>query len=96
MGMKKDIYPVKLTILITAISSSLLLFSSFNQTAYAGSSPFLNYENPDYNIKMQYPANWEVVETDLSLDEVVEFRINSASVHVFVTPTCMEFFHFPK
>ena len=89
MSMKNDIQLVRIAISIAIIS--LLLVPSFNKPVDSQSdSSFLNYVNPDYSIKMQYPVNWEVVETDLHPNEAVRFRINSAAVQVFVTPTTID------
>jgi hypothetical protein len=61
----------------TAISSALLFLPLwFNQNTYAqtnSSSIFREYTNPDYHVKLQYPANWTVQEVGLTPEQVVFF-----------------------
>jgi hypothetical protein len=41
-----------------------------------GSTEFLTYENPDYNIRMEYPANWTKSEMNLNPYEVAFYRLH--------------------
>jgi hypothetical protein len=60
----------KISISIFAVSVSLLINSSYAQPI----DNFLNYSNNQKKFSIQYPADWEVKETDLIDDEaVVEF-----------------------
>ena len=38
-----------------------------------GSNGFLTYENPDYNIRMEYPTNWNKSEINLTPHQVAFF-----------------------
>jgi len=64
---------------LATISILLLTFSSV-----FGQQGFLLYENPDYNIKIQYPANWTKHEDNLPAQSPVYFT--TPTQYSFQTP----------
>jgi hypothetical protein len=43
----------------------IITVNSSNVFASAGSSSFLTYENPDYNVRIEVPSNWSAEEKNL-------------------------------
>jgi hypothetical protein len=43
----------------------IITVNSSNVFASAGSSSFLTYENPDYNVRIEVPSNWTAEEKNL-------------------------------
>jgi hypothetical protein len=46
---------------------------------FAQENEFLTYENPDYNVKIEYPSNWIAEETDLEPKQVVRLNPDNFS-----------------
>jgi len=62
---------------LAIISSSLLINVPHELVAKKSKKlktvPFLQYENPDYKIAIQYPSNWKISEENLRSHQVVVF-----------------------
>src|ERR687896_520683 len=52
---------------------SLLVFCLLSVTSWAQTSQFLTYENPDFNIRIQYPNDWTKFEENLNRYQIVAF-----------------------
>lgn len=65
--------------LIVPIGLALLMLVSQTNSSYAQStnqqsiSGFKVYENPDYNIVIQYPRSWQKTEDELPANTIVKF-----------------------
>jgi hypothetical protein len=57
---------------------TLLFFSIFDYDLVLGQGQFLTYENPDYNISIQYPNNWIPSEENLAPHQVVSISAPEA------------------
>jgi hypothetical protein len=53
-------------------------------------STFLKYQNPDFEIKMQYPSNWTKQEDNLALHTIVGFSLIHQDVYDFTNTTLAE------
>jgi hypothetical protein len=53
-------------------------------------SAFLAYQNPDFEIKMQYPSNWTKQEDNLALHTIVGFSLIHQDVYDFTNTTLAE------
>ncbi len=65
-------------------------------TGSSGAAPniknitILTYENPDFGIKMQYPANWIKLEDNLLLHTLAAFQLIQENVYDFTNTTLAE------
>ena len=69
-GNKIMIIPVGLALVMLFSQINLSHAQSTNQQTITG---FKIYENPDYNIQIQYPRSWEKSEQDLPANTIVSF-----------------------
>jgi eukaryotic-like serine/threonine-protein kinase len=53
-------------------------------------STFLTYQNPDFEIKMQYPSNWTKQEDNLALHTIVVFSLIHQDIYDFTNTTLAE------
>ena len=53
-------------------------------------STFLTYQNPDFQIKMQYPSNWTKQEDNLALHTIVGFSLIHQDIYDFTNTTLAE------
>jgi hypothetical protein len=53
-------------------------------------STFLKYQNPDFEIKMQYPSNWTKQEDNLALHTIVGFALIHQDIYDFTNTTLAE------
>jgi hypothetical protein len=75
----KELTPQQSVALIGSIIIIVMAFGGLGLVYFDnvfGSTEFLTYENPDYNIRMEYPANWTKSEMNLNPYEVAFYRLH--------------------
>jgi hypothetical protein len=61
---------------IAAITVGFVIININNSNVFAstGSSSFLTYENPDYNVRIEVPSNWTAEENNLQAPFYQEYK----------------------
>lgn len=54
------------------------------------SNSTLSYQNPDFGIKMQYPANWTLLEDNLLLHTIAAFQLIHQNIFDFTNTSLAE------
>jgi hypothetical protein len=62
-----------IVILYLIVIAIIILPLSYSYSPVLAQQGFLLYENPDYNIKLQYPSNWTKNEVNLAARSPVYF-----------------------